>query len=274
VSAPKGSPFLYSDGKAPDWYRCSGCGAHGCKLWRGYNTFLDHLNLLCMSCEEDDADEPVALGRYSTDQVGHDVPAVPAEDGHTYWGYTSVPEAGVTWWKGLRTSPPSRKESLETAAAQFDRTILDALETADAWTHLGDARAAKATESAIVSVRALAVRCGLPLPDIRRLRELADKKAVDPMTDPKRFYILDTRQIVGNCALWWCPEGAGYTTQLEGAGLFSEEDAKSHRYTDVAVPEDLAKKCSVTHVRVERLRDEFHKAGIAWPAPEKRHGRR
>ncbi len=85
------------------------------------------------------------------------------------------------------------------------------------------------------------------------------------MSDEKRFYILDTRQIVGNCALWWRPDGAGYTTELKEAGLYSERDAKSHRETDVAVPEEIAKACSVTHVPADGLRDAFHKAGIPWP---------
>jgi hypothetical protein len=104
----KRASFCYADGKAPDWYRCGVCGAHGCKLWREYNRPTDYLTLRCLSCAEDDAEEPVALGRHSTDQVGGCVPAVPSEEGTTYWGYSSVPEEGVTWWKRLRTSPPSR----------------------------------------------------------------------------------------------------------------------------------------------------------------------
>jgi len=93
------------------------------------------------------------------------------------------------------------------------------------------------------------------------------------MSEGKRFYILDTRQIVGNCALWWCPNGAGYTTQLEEAGLFSEADAKSHRETDVAVPEEMAKACSVTHVRVDRLRGALDREGVEWPGDGKRRRR-
>ena len=81
----------------------------------------------------------------------------------------------------------------------------------------------------------------------------------------QRFYILDVRTIVGNCALWWAPDGQGYTTQLEEAGLYSEEEARSHRLTDVAIPEEMARRCSVTHVRVERLRKELDKAGVKWP---------
>lgn len=80
------------------------------------------------------------------------------------------------------------------------------------------------------------------------------------------FYILDARTIVGNCALWWRPNGAGYTTQLEEAGLYEEADAKNgRRETDIAVPEEIAKKCAVTHVRMERLRDAMEQAGLKIP---------
>jgi len=81
-------------------------------------------------------------------------------------------------------------------------------------------------------------------------------------TKAERFYIIDTRQIVGNCALFWCPDGAGYTTQLEEAGLYSEADARSHRETDLAVAASVARAFAVTHVRVDRLRDQ---GGIVWP---------
>jgi hypothetical protein len=83
--------------------------------------------------------------------------------------------------------------------------------------------------------------------------------------EPKKFYILDTRTGVGNCAVFWCPNGAGYTTQLEEAGLFSEEEARSHRETDIPIPEEMAKACSVTHVRLERLREALDQTGVAWP---------
>lgn len=39
--------------------------------------------------------------RERCDQVGSMVPAVPTEDGMTYWGYTSVPQSGVDWWHRL-----------------------------------------------------------------------------------------------------------------------------------------------------------------------------
>lgn len=75
---------------------------------------------------------------------------------------------------------------------------------------------------------------------------------------PRRYYIQDTRQIVGNCALFWCPDGKGYTMQIEEAGLYSEREALAQersRGTDRAWPEDLLRSAFVTHGRVERMSD-------------------
>ncbi len=41
-----------------------------------------------------------------TDQIGWRVPAVPTEDGKSYWGYTSVPQPGCDWWGSLPTTLP------------------------------------------------------------------------------------------------------------------------------------------------------------------------
>ena len=97
-------------------YLCSECGASGVKLWRQYNTFLDHQRLLCaVDAAEDqhvNADLIDNEGRYMspevhrrTDSIGWLVPAVPTDDGETFWGYSSIPESGVSWWRGL----PNRK---------------------------------------------------------------------------------------------------------------------------------------------------------------------
>lgn len=40
----------YASSVAPRLYRCDTCGAHGCKLWREYQTFLDHQTLECCDC--------------------------------------------------------------------------------------------------------------------------------------------------------------------------------------------------------------------------------
>lgn len=128
----------YSDG-VPEDYRCSRCGKGDVKLWRQYQTFADHIKLLCLTCAEADQksfckysaravdivqkwkemwdlyaignslslDTPEKMelselhSRATSDSIGWLVPAVPTEDGETYWGYTSVPDQGIEWWKRL-----------------------------------------------------------------------------------------------------------------------------------------------------------------------------
>jgi len=105
---------FYHTNEVPDFYKCSVCGAKGIKLWRQYNTCPDYLELMCAPCGcknqkiEDNVDEQgkAALGILQgmrCDQLMSLVPAVPCEDSDTYWGYTSVPELGVQWWRRLPT---------------------------------------------------------------------------------------------------------------------------------------------------------------------------
>jgi len=72
---------------------------------------------------------------------------------------------------------------------------------------------------------------------------------------PQLYYILDARQVVGNCALWWCPNGNGYTTQIDEAGLFDEAFVSGmDRDTDHAYPQELVENLIVKHVRLDHLR--------------------
>ena len=106
-------------------YECCDCGGKGCKLWRDYQCFLENLELRCAECagknqNKDVADmNPEGKRPYQmveggivqwTDQIGWLVPAVPTEDGETFWGYTSVPQEGVDWWKNLPNSPQKEEE--------------------------------------------------------------------------------------------------------------------------------------------------------------------
>lgn len=121
---PKKYPTDYASGKAPPNYKCSVCKIHGVKLWRQYQTFADQLELMCAECAIKDQSSgesssisklavkgPILVdedGRHEgehgkSDQIGWLVPAVPDEEGYSYWGYTSVPQAGVNWWKQLPT---------------------------------------------------------------------------------------------------------------------------------------------------------------------------
>lgn len=96
-------------------YECAECHARGVKLWRDYQTVADACRLRCAGCAsaavrdrgtsgqrgplDDDGVFTFAFG----DQLGWLVPAVPTDDGETFWGYTSVPAAGVAWWHSLPT---------------------------------------------------------------------------------------------------------------------------------------------------------------------------
>lgn len=80
-------------------YKCADCGAEGVRLWREYQTFLDHPTLRCRACSEEHEGKDL-----SGDQIGGLMPAVPSHDGETFWGYTSVPKAAANWWRSLPTS--------------------------------------------------------------------------------------------------------------------------------------------------------------------------
>lgn len=104
-------PFSYSVASTPEGYVCGKCKQSGIKLWRNYQTFLNNQSLHCASCacEEqkkiDDIDQKGRSIARQTDQIGSLVPAVPTEDGTTFWGYTSVPQEGCEWWYNLPTRP-------------------------------------------------------------------------------------------------------------------------------------------------------------------------
>ena len=102
----------YNSKVPPKKYKCTTCGVHGCKLWREYQTFLDQQTLECCDCAGKSQNKNVStidqLGMRKTDsglcdQIGFRVPAVPTEDGKTFWGYSSVPSSGIGWWKSLPT---------------------------------------------------------------------------------------------------------------------------------------------------------------------------
>jgi hypothetical protein len=102
---------LYSNPVPPADYKCGNCGATGVKLWREYQTMQP--GLFCAKCAAKHEHKSIksinAAGMRitrlggRTDQIGWLVPAVPDEEGLGYWGYTSVPQAGVEWWKALPT---------------------------------------------------------------------------------------------------------------------------------------------------------------------------
>lgn len=114
----------YSKKETPEGYVCCKCGAQNVKLWRLYQTFLEHQELTCAFCSGKLEDKDVSTigsdGLYysdfgKTDQIGWRIPAIPTEDGESYWGYSSVPLNGVDWWKNLESKPVKylRKQKLD-----------------------------------------------------------------------------------------------------------------------------------------------------------------
>ena len=104
-------PFKYAF--VPEGYECTKCGLTNCKLWREYQVFANKTKLFCAYCGVENQklskvfisedgflirDEDV---NFKTDQIGWLVPAIPCEEGNSYWGYTSVPIEGVIWWRNL-----------------------------------------------------------------------------------------------------------------------------------------------------------------------------
>lgn len=97
-------------------YRCGKCHVSGVKLWRGVHgcKSKEGHELLCAYCLAPDvlvsaigkaAIDPCddAVPMSPSDQVRGWLPAVPVDD--TFWGYTSVPAADVSWWRALPTYP-------------------------------------------------------------------------------------------------------------------------------------------------------------------------
>jgi hypothetical protein len=68
---------------------------------------------------------------------------------------------------------------------------------------------------------------------------------LDRVTPLERFLILQ-RERVGDLALWWRPDRRGYTTNVDEAGRYTEEEALSIqaiRGGDIPVPESFLRKC-------------------------------
>lgn len=77
-------------------YECGTCGVWGVKLWRDYQTFLNHQTLRCRRCAEEDQREHIensrrtyarlGMKRPESDQIGYLIPAVPTYERDTFWG--------------------------------------------------------------------------------------------------------------------------------------------------------------------------------------------
>lgn len=70
-----------------------------------------------------------------------------------------------------------------------------------------------------------------------RLLALIDASPKGGIEAQPMFYIQDTRSFVGNCVVWWAPDGKGYVTRLDEAGRYTEEEAiRQNRTRDTDVP--------------------------------------
>ncbi len=104
----------YGSTTPPRGYRCTVCDVHGVRLWRQYQTCASAIELMCCDCAALDQGKLGKDDRSHSldddgDQIGWMIPAVPTEEGDTYWGYTSVPQAGCDWWYAL----PMRVEQVQ-----------------------------------------------------------------------------------------------------------------------------------------------------------------
>jgi hypothetical protein len=73
----------------------------------------------------------------------------------------------------------------------------------------------------------------------------------------RKYYIQDTRTYCGDSVLWWREGGAGYTIDLDEAGEFDEERARSiqrNRSTDRPIPVEIARAAASAHVTAGSLR--------------------
>lgn len=69
------------------------------------------------------------------------------------------------------------------------------------------------------------------------------------------YYLQDTRQNVGNCMLFWCPQDKGYTCQLDDAGKYTGPEARSrcNDGTHKAWPCGFIERNAVRHVRADSI---------------------
>jgi hypothetical protein len=92
--------------------------------------------------------------------------------------------------------------------------------------------------------------------------------------DENEYYLQDSRSYVGNDVLWWATNGAGYTTDLSKAQVYSKNDAVTQhhsRESDIPWPKSYIDKKIRPSVDMQYIRrDEALKGtGIKLRKPEK-----
>ena len=75
-----------------------------------------------------------------------------------------------------------------------------------------------------------------------------------PLIADAIYYVEDSRQIIGNCMLFWCAEAKGYTCNLAEAGKYTGTEVMGMRDTDIPWPVEFIEAHTVVHVRRDALR--------------------
>lgn len=76
------------------------------------------------------------------------------------------------------------------------------------------------------------------------------------ITNKNEFYLRDSRSDVGSSSLFWAKDGAGYTSNLNNAHVFSRDEAISQhnsRETDIPVLTHIAREFSYLAVDMQHL---------------------
>lgn len=82
------------------------------------------------------------------------------------------------------------------------------------------------------------------------------------------YYLQDSRQIVGNCFLWWAKGGNGYTSDIDHAATFSKEEAlrqNALRETDIPWPQSYVEKTASRTVDSQRVDHQRAVSGLDVP---------
>lgn len=77
------------------------------------------------------------------------------------------------------------------------------------------------------------------------------------VSEPARYYIQNKSTFVGNCVLWWCVDGQGYTVDIDQAWSVTKEQAShicsSRPDQDIPWSVKLIDKLARRHVDAQTL---------------------
>lgn len=83
-----------------------------------------------------------------------------------------------------------------------------------------------------------------------------------PKSPSGRYYMRDSRSIVGNACTWWALNSKGYTCDIRCAEIFLEEDAikqQNSRGTDQPWPIEYIQAITTHHVDIQDLQNKSEK---------------